>query len=252
MLLFRFKEKLISLISLASSILLTLSCTHTGSQPAKIPIESSWPEKCKTMVYEQIEKRGVKNRAVLAALSAVPRHKFVPLLLQAHAYDDGPLPIGAGQTISQPYIVAYMTELLDLKPESRVLEIGTGSGYQAAVLSKLAKEVYSVEIIDSLTKTAAITLAELACNNVFLKTADGYKGWPEKAPFDAIIVTAAPETVPQPLLAQLKVGGVLVIPVGKEFQEIRKIKRTASGYQSQELIPVRFVPMTGEVQKKRK
>jgi protein-L-isoaspartate(D-aspartate) O-methyltransferase len=203
----------------------------------------------RAMVRSQIEERGVSAASVLSAMTEVPRHLFVPESYREQAYDDSPLPIGAGQTISLPYIVALMTSLLELKPKDRVLEIGTGSGYQSAVLARLARDVYSMEILAPLAQQAQRNLAEAGCHNVHLRVGDGYKGWPEEAPFDAVIVTAAPEHVPQPLVDQLKVGGKMVIPVGKYFQNLEVLTKTADGVERKTIIPVRFVPMTGEVQK---
>jgi len=203
------------------------------------------------MVREQIEARGVRTVAVLQAMRKVPRHEFVPESVRHFAYDDRPLTIGYGQTISQPYIVARMTELARLTPESRVLEVGTGSGYQAAVLAELAAEVYTIEIVPNLAHRAEGDLARLGYKNVHLRVGDGYRGWPELAPFDAIVVTAAPEKIPPPLLAQLKVGGRLVIPVGDYFQELKVVTRTAGGYQEENDGSVRFVPMTGQAQHER-
>ena len=200
------------------------------------------------MVTSQIAARGVADRAVLAAMRKVPRHEFVPAQVADMAYADRPLPIGERQTISQPYIVALMSELAALKPGARVLEIGTGSGYQAAVLSELGAKVYTVEIIAPLAERAAATLTRLGYANVHTRIGDGYRGWPEAAPFDAIVVTAAPPAVPAPLKEQLKVGGRLVLPVGTYDQELRVITRTAQGWDERDVIPVLFVPMTGEAQ----
>jgi protein-L-isoaspartate(D-aspartate) O-methyltransferase len=200
------------------------------------------------MVTTQIAARGVLDRAVLAAMGKVPRHEFVPSEVAEMAYVDGPLPIGWRQTISQPYIVALMSELAAPRPGARVLEVGTGSGYQAAVLSELGAEVYSIEIIEPLARRAAATLARLGYASVHTRTGDGYRGWPEAAPFDAIVVTAAPAAVPEPLRQQLKIGGRLVLPVGTRAQELRVITRTAQGWDERKVIPVVFVPMTGEAQ----
>jgi protein-L-isoaspartate(D-aspartate) O-methyltransferase len=202
-----------------------------------------------SMVTTQIERRGVKNPRVLAAMRSVPRHLFTPPERRGEAYGDFPLPIGEGQTISQPYIVALMTELLELKPDSRVLEIGTGSGYQAAVLSKLAAEVYSIEIVESLAESSGKLLAELGYDNVEIKCGDGFFGWPDKAPFDGIIVTAAPEKAPQPLLDQLADGGLLVIPEGKFLQELVVYEKRMEKMNRREVLSVRFVPMTGRAEK---
>lgn len=201
------------------------------------------------MVQQQIAARDVHDKRVLEAMRKVPRHLFVPQAMQPYAYADSPLPIGYEQTISQPYIVAFMTEALKLKPEDRVLEVGTGSGYQAAVLSVLVREVYSIEIVEPLASEAADRLQHLGYSNVKVRAGDGYRGWPEAAPFDAIIVTAAPGHIPQPLLDQLAVGGRLVIPVGLHFQMLMRVRRTAKGFKTEKLLPVRFVPMTGEAQK---
>jgi protein-L-isoaspartate(D-aspartate) O-methyltransferase len=200
------------------------------------------------MVEKQVERRGVKNRRVLEAMRAVPRHLFIPEPYRDRAYQDRALPIGIGQTITQPYLVAVMTELLDPKPEDRVLEVGTGSGYQAAVLSGLVERVYSIEIIPELAARARRTLAALGYDNVAVITGDGYRGLPDEAPFDSIIVTAAPEKIPEPLIEQLRVGGRLVIPVGGRSQQLRVAERTKDGIETRTLFGVLFVPMTGEAQ----
>lgn len=195
-------------------------------------------------IESSISDAGLDKR-VLGALRSVPRHEFVPGEASPLAYADRPLPIGHGQTISQPFIVALMTHLLEVKPGDRVLEIGTGSGYQAAVLSLLAREVYSVEIVEALGKSAAETLARLGYANVKTRIGDGYQGWSEHAPYDGIMVTAAPDHVPRALVAQLKPGGRLVIPVGAAFQDLMVIAKTADGTTtSRRTIPVRFVPLT--------
>jgi len=202
------------------------------------------------MVEEQIVARGVKDERVLAAMRKVPRHLFVPENLIPEAYDDTPLPIGHGQTISQPYIVALMTELLQLSGDEKVLEVGTGSGYQAAILGELAKEVYTIEIVEPLAKQAAERLRELGYTNVHVRHGDGYDGWPEQAPFDGIIVTAAPERIPKPLLDQLKPGGRLVIPVGAWSQDLLVVSKSPDGKITRRVvIPVRFVPMTGKAER---
>jgi protein-L-isoaspartate(D-aspartate) O-methyltransferase len=195
------------------------------------------------MVSEQIEARGVRNRAVLDAMQRVPRHLFVPTDVQAFAYEDRPLPIGLGQTISQPYIVAYMTEALRTSPAQTVLEIGTGSGYQAAVLSRLVREVYTIEIVPELAVRARRILAEVGYRNVHVRTGNGYLGWPERAPFAGIIITAAPPSIPRALLDQLALGGTMVVPVGTVSQEMTIVRKTARGVIEQRTIPVRFVPM---------
>ncbi len=198
------------------------------------------------MVEIQIKSRGIKDERVLAAMLKVERHRFVPKSYEAQAYSDQPLPIGEGQTISQPYIVALMTELLELKGGEKVLEVGTGSGYQAAILAELAKEVYTIEIIESLAESAKKLLLELGYQNIRVKAGDGYLGWPEEAPFDAIIVTCAPDHIPKPLLEQLKEGGRLVVPVGTYSQELKKIVKKSGKMETMDVIPVIFVPMTGE------
>ena len=200
------------------------------------------------MVDQQIRQRGVMQLEVLHAMETVPRHMFVPEESRGEAYEDHPLAIGWGQTISQPYIVALMTELLDLEGSERVLEIGTGSGYQAAVLSRVAGRVYSIEIIDKLGRQAERTLERLGYDNIEVRIGDGYEGWPKEAPFDAIILTAAPPRIPQPLLDQLVVGGRMVVPVGGYIQDLQLITKTEDGFHKRTVAPVRFVPMTGEVQ----
>jgi len=202
-----------------------------------------------TMVREQIEARGIKNKAVLESMRNIPRHLFIPENFRHEAYEDEPVPIGYGQTISQPYIVALMTELLELNSDSKVLEIGTGSGYQAAILSTLADSVFSIEIIPELAAAADSILKELNYK-VEVKCGDGYRGWPEHAPFDAIIVTAAPEKIPQPLIEQLAENGRLVIPVGSYYQELKLIRKVDGKLIETNIAPVRFVPMTGEIDKK--
>ena len=198
------------------------------------------------MVSDQIAARGVKDPRVLDAMRAVPRHEFVPASAREDAYVDSPLPIGHGQTISQPYIVALMTELARPSPSDRALEIGTGSGYQAAVLSLLVKQVFSMELVDPLAQSAAATLRRLGYGNVTVRSGDGYLGWPEEAPFDIILVTAAPEQVPAALVAQLKPGGRLVVPVGQVYdvQDLQLIEKNAAGrVTTRSIIPVRFVPL---------
>ena len=198
------------------------------------------------MVHEQIESRGIHNDPVLKAMRAIPRHLFVSLDRRPAAYEDHPVPIGYGQTISQPYIVAFMTDILRLGKEHKVLEIGTGSGYQAAVLSLLTKEVYTIEIVPELARSASQTLQQLGYRNVFVRGGDGYRGWPEKAPFDRILLTAAPTEIPQSLVAQLRSGGRLVAPVGaaSSAQEIVVLDKGNDGkVTTQSVLPVRFVPM---------
>jgi len=201
------------------------------------------------MTRHQIRARGVEDPRVLAAMAAVERHRFVPERYRDRAYDDGPLPIGHGQTISQPYIVAAMTELLQVGPDDKVLEVGTGSGYQAAVLSQIVRQVFTVEIVTPLAQAAKATLAETGCDNVVLREGDGYHGWPERAPFDAIIVTAAASHIPPPLIEQLKPGGRMVIPVGPVYavQHLMLIEKREDGsVVKKRVMAVRFVPLTGE------
>jgi len=195
------------------------------------------------MVANQIRARGIASDAVLKAMARVPRHLFVPEDVRALGYDDRPLAIGRGQTISQPYIVAYMTEALQLSPEHTVLEIGTGSGYQAAVLATIAKQIYSIEIVPELAERARGTLANLGYRNIDVRAGDGYRGWPERAPFARIIVTAAPPEVPQALVDQLAIGGLLVVPVGTDHQEIVIVTKNEKGVMQKRTIAVRFVPM---------
>jgi protein-L-isoaspartate(D-aspartate) O-methyltransferase len=199
------------------------------------------------LVKRHIEPH-IKDERVLRAMRKVPRHLFVPPRYRSRAYEDRPLPIGLDQTISQPYIVAYMTEALKLTGHEKVLEIGTGSGYQAAVLAEVAKEVYSIEIVKELGLRAKELLERLGYDNIHLRIGDGYRGWPDKAPFDAIILTAAPGHVPEPLLEQLAVGGRLIAPVGKRTQNLVLYEKTPSGIRSRRLLPVIFVPMTGEAE----
>ncbi len=203
------------------------------------------------MVQQQLIARGIHEQRVLAAMAKVPREEFVPADERAAAYTDNPLPIGYDQTISQPYIVAFMTEQLRPKPSDRVLEIGTGSGYQAAILAELVGEVYTIEIAEPLARNAEATLARLGYKNVHVKVGDGYKGWPENAPFDAIIVTCAPEKVPQPLVDQLKEGGRMIIPVGNRFaQELYLLEKKNGQLKESAVLPVRFVPMAGEAERR--
>ena len=208
------------------------------------PADDAFARRRAAMVATQIEARGITDAAVLAAMRKVPRHRFVPPSLVDDAYVDGPLPIGLQQTISQPYIVAYMSEALRVSRHHKVLEIGTGSGYQAAVLGELAGAVYTIEIIPELGERARALLAELGYANVHVRIGDGYLGWPEQAPFDRIIVTAAPDHVPPPLVDQLAVGGHLVIPVGRWEQEMTIVTKTDRGVVTRTTIPVRFVPLT--------
>jgi protein-L-isoaspartate(D-aspartate) O-methyltransferase len=207
-----------------------------------------WDAERTRMVDEQLRARDIRSPRVLDAMRMVPRHLFVPEPQRADAYSDSPLPIGHDQTISQPYIVAFMTQALEVAADHRILEIGTGSGYQAAVLGVLAKEVYTIEIVAPLAERARQTLSALGYRNIQVRAGNGYLGWPEHAPYDRIMVTAAPDEVPPALLQQLKVGGLMAIPVGAvtESQQLRILRRTATGTETLNTLPVRFVPMTGK------
>jgi protein-L-isoaspartate(D-aspartate) O-methyltransferase len=227
------------------------NCTE-GKRASELSPKGDFKTMRERMVETQIKARGVMDHRVLDAMLKVERHLFVPKNLQTSAYSDQPLPIGEGQTISQPYIVAFMTELLELKGEEKVLEVGTGSGYQAAILAELAKEVYTIEIIEKLASSAEKLLLEMGYKNIKVKAGDGYLGWPEAAPFDAIIVTCAPDHIPKPLLDQLKEGGRMVIPVGEYTQELKKIVKRTGKIETTNVIPVIFVPMTGEGVKQKK
>jgi protein-L-isoaspartate(D-aspartate) O-methyltransferase len=233
---------------LAIIILVTSVLSGCSNEKREVNEKANFEIQRMKMVEEQIETRGIKNRSVLEAMKIVPRHEFVPDEYIDQAYDDHPLPIGEGQTISQPYIVALMTELAMIGPESKVLEIGTGSGYQAAILAQIVKKVYSVEIIKSLGEQAGKRLKELGYKNIEVKIADGYFGWEENAPYDAIIITAAPDHIPQPLINQLKDDGVVVIPVGPPgaYQTLWQIIKNGDQLISNNMGGVSFVPLTGE------
>jgi len=220
-----------------------LSLVH--AMPAEPPVDA-FSEQRLLMVENQLRARGLTQPRMLDAMSEVPRHLFVPESIRDRAYLDAPQPIGADQTISQPYIVALMTTLLELDGDETVLEIGTGSGYQAAIVSRLAREVYTIEIRERLARRARETLTALGYGNIHFRVGDGYQGWPEAAPFDGIIVTAAPEDVPQALIDQLKVGGRLVIPVGSFIQELMVITKTTTGIHRKYVTGVRFVPMVSD------
>jgi len=228
-------------------VVMVLSLGGGPSVPPLVPpAEDSVFEAARArMVRDQLVARDIRDPRVLAAMGKVPRQEFVPKDLRAEAYEDGPLPIGLGQTISQPYVVAFMTEALGLRPEDRVLEIGTGSGYQAAVLAGLVAEVYTLELVEPLARRAEATLQRLGCSNVKVRAGDGYLGWPQAAPFDAIIATCAPEQVPQVLVDQLKVGGRMIVPVGAQggAQELILLRKHPGGLERQAVLPVRFVPM---------
>ncbi|MCS7253231.1 MAG: protein-L-isoaspartate(D-aspartate) O-methyltransferase [Armatimonadota bacterium] len=210
-------------------------------------------ERKRIALVEHLKRQGIKDEAVLKAMLKVPRHLFVPESHRYLSYEDTALPIGEGQTISQPFVVAFMTQALELKPTDRVLEIGTGSGYQAAILAELAKEVYTIEIIPTLAKRAEETLQKLGYKNVKVKVGDGYFGWKEYAPFDAIIVTCAPEDIPQPLIEQLKEGGRMIIPVGKRYiQQLYVLRKEGSKVVKRAVLDVLFVPMLGEAERRTK
>ena len=228
-------------------VLAAVAATGCGQ---KAPPVSDFAAQRQLMVQQQLMTRGINDARVLAAMAKVPREEFVTPESRAASYEDGPLPIGYGQTISQPYIVAFMTEQLRPKPSDRVLEVGTGSGYQAAILAELVSEVYSIEIVEPLAKNAEAALQRLGYKNVHVKAGDGYKGWPEAGPFDAIIVTCAPDKIPQPLVDQLKDDGRMVIPVGDRFaQQLYLLEKKNGQLKQSATLPVRFVPMTGEGQK---
>lgn len=239
---------------LVTCFLLMLGCgEHPEGRDATFS-EAHFAILRKRMVEEQLKGpgRNITDPRVLKAMEKVPRHKFVPPEFIHEAYDDHPVPIGFGQTISQPYIVAFMTEQLHLQPDDKVLEIGTGSGYQAAILAEIAKEVYTIEIIAELAKRAKTTLAELGYTNVHVRIGDGYQGWPEAAPFDAIMLTCAPDHVPPPLVDQLKDGGRMILPVTGPFgmQELILLVKQGDQLLKKRVLPVRFVPMTGEAERR--
>jgi protein-L-isoaspartate(D-aspartate) O-methyltransferase len=248
-------------------ILAALGCADGSQKPVQVPAaeaqgiarteeappapagEDSFAEARGRMVQRQLAERGIRDPRVLEAMRKVPRHRFVPDELVPRAYDDRPLPIGHEQTISQPYIVAFMTEAVEPKPADSVLEIGTGSGYQAAILAEVVRKVYTIEIVEPLGRRAAEKLKGLGYENIEVKIGDGYQGWEEKAPFDAILVTCAPEDIPRPLIEQLKPGGRMIIPVGPREgeQHLYLMTKQPTGEMKQErVLPVRFVPMTGD------
>lgn len=225
---------------------LAWGCAADGVVRQKADDASRWDDARQRMVEQQLRARDIRDRRVLEAMRAVPRHLFVPEPLRDRAYGDFPLPIGHGQTISQPYIVAFMTQALEVEPAHKVLEIGTGSGYQAAVLAHLGAEVYTIEIVEPLAERARSVLRALGIDNVHVRVGNGYFGWPDEAPFDRIMVTAAPEEVPPALVEQLRVGGLMAIPVGGAVQELRILRRTENGVETLQTLPVRFVPMVGK------
>lgn len=236
--------------------IVTLTCTPDGSngnpaeQSKSRQNSSPFAEAREKMVQTQIIRRGIQDSLVLKAMRTVPRHLFVPESWRSQAYADSPQPIGHRQTISQPLIVAFMTEQLQLQGSEKVLEIGTGSGYQAAILGEIVSEVFSIEIVEPLAKRAAKILRELGYKNITVRHGDGYRGWIEQAPFDAIIITAAPNHIPQPLVKQLKPGGRMILPVGDFNQNLILITKTTTGeVRHKRVLPVRFVPMTGEAEK---
>jgi len=234
--------------------LIFISCQQTSFKPGRMTLDDkTYLEQRKKMVTEQLANRNIRDTRVLQAMEKIPRHLFIPEGYRKDAYEDHPVPIGFGQTISQPYIVALMTEVLQLKGGEKVLEIGTGSGYQAAVLAEMGAETYTIDIISELTAFATENLKQAGYPSVKVKTGDGYHGWDEFAPFDAVIVTCAPENVPKPLVEQLKEGGRMVIPVGpqNQVQDLFLMKKVKGEIIRQSIAPVRFVPMVGEIQKGR-
>ena len=231
-------------VALMAALTSTVMCTSSETG-----VQGDRSAERRRMVAEQIRGRDIRDPRVLAAMERVERHLFMPEGVRAEAYGDHPVSIGYGQTISQPYIVAFMTEALDVQADHRVLEIGTGSGYQAAILGELAREVFTIEIVEPLGESARATLERLGYKNVHVRVGNGYAGWPDRAPFDRIIVTAAPDAVPPALVEQLKIGGLMAIPVGTFSQELRILRRTASGMETLKTLPVRFVPMTGKDKK---
>jgi protein-L-isoaspartate(D-aspartate) O-methyltransferase len=227
-----------------------LSVMQKGQEKTRSTETDKFARLRERMVREQLKGRDIVDTRVLEAMLRVPRHEFVPQSIIGSAYDDSALPLKLGQTISQPYIVAYMTQVLELEGSEKVLEIGTGSGYQAAVLAEIVPEVYTIEILPELSESAKAVLSRLGYENIHFRIGDGFMGWPEQAPFDGIIVTAAPENVPQPLIDQLKEGGRMVIPVGRGNQDLLLLTKEKSGITRRATIPVRFVPMTGKAQQR--
>jgi len=241
-------------LAILSFLLVSAGCSDDRPSTATGQEEATLTRARQSMIRDQlvVPGRDIKNPKVLEAMEAVPRHRFVPENERERAYGDHPLPIGHGQTISQPFIVAFMTEVLDPQPGDRVLEIGTGSGYQAAVLSPLVAEVFTIEIVEPLGKRATAVLDELGYDNVTVRIGDGYQGWPEEAPFDAIIVTCAPDAIPDPLVDQLREGGRMIIPVGRQHatQHLILLEKRDGKVEQKSVMSVRFVPMTGKAQKR--
>lgn len=235
---------------MAIATALNVGCAAGVASPGCARPARSADEQREEMVTTQLAPRGITDPRVLGAMREVPRHLFVPAAERAHAYEDRALPVGEDQTISQPYIVALMTQLARVEPGAKVLEVGTGSGYQAAILARMGASVHTVEIVPALAHRARKTLDSLGYRNIEFRVGDGYRGWPEVAPFAAILVTAAPDHVPSPLVDQLAAGGRLVIPVGADAQKLIVITRTGEGTRGEEIIPVRFVPMTGEAERR--
>ncbi len=242
----RFAALKIAAHTLTATLTLAIApgCGASGTETSIV--QEEWTRARAEMVRSQLRGRDIVDPRVLEAMGRVERHRFVPEYARPNAYDDGPLPIGNGQTISQPYIVAFMTQALEVRPEHRVLEIGTGSGYQAAILAEIVKELYTIEIVPELGARARATLDQLGYRNVQVKIGNGYLGWPEHAPYDRIIVTAAPDEIPPALVGQLRIGGLMAIPVGVGDQELRVLRRTEQGLEITQTLPVRFVPMVGK------
>jgi len=242
------QKNLVYLAGIVTLAILLCFIAYFFAGKKEIPEKETYKIAREKMVTQQIEARGIKDKKVLEAMRTVPRHKFVSSNLESFAYEDIPLPIGCGQTISQPYIVALMTELLELNKKDKVLEVGTGSGYQAAILSEIITQVYTIEIFEELGISARDRLKDLGYNNVKVKIADGYYGWPEEAPFDAIIVTCVSDHIPPPLIEQLKDGGRMCIPLGNVFQvqNLMLVKKEKGKISIKNILPVRFVPMLGE------
>jgi protein-L-isoaspartate(D-aspartate) O-methyltransferase len=237
-------------IALGVILATCLVAPSRGDEPAKAESSDPTAPARMRMVERHLAERGIKDPRVLEAFRTVPRHKFLPPESRRHAYDDESIPIGQGQTITPPFDVAFMTEALQPRPTDKVYEVGTGSGYQAAILSRLVKDVYSVEIHEPLSKRATAVLKEVGYDNVHTRHGDGYAGWPEEAPFDAIIVTCAPESIPQPLVDQLKDGGRMIIPIGDRFnQMVYRVTKRDGKLTREELRPTLFVPMTGRAQR---